>query len=79
MYTAGVMGLSFSIESSQYDPIVLEQKITEFISKYFKEDLTEKKYNNFLEGLITSKSEPFKDIFDEMRHFMEALKEYALG
>ena len=67
------MGMTFTIESSQYDPLYLEDKINNFIQDYYKTQLTVEKYNNFLSGLITQKSEPFKDIFEEMRHFMETI------
>ena len=33
-------------------------------------------YNNFLKGLITNKSEPFKDINDETSFLIAALKDY---
>lgn len=74
--THGIHGFTFAVESSNYDCCYVETKIFEFLETYINTGFTEEKYSNFLQGLITQKSEPFKDIFDEMRQNMQAFKDY---
>lgn len=77
-WNAGVSGLIFAIKSASYDPIQLEHRVFEFISKYFNNELDTKfdetKQNKFINGMISSKSEPFKDIYEEMDHYINSQK-----
>ena len=74
--TRGVPGLLFTIESSKYTPNHCEEKIMAFIETFYKEKLTEASYSDFLKGLINRKSVPHKDIYEETRWLMGALKDY---
>jgi secreted Zn-dependent insulinase-like peptidase len=76
--TRGIPGLLFTIESSKYTLDVVEPKIFKFIEDYFYEKLTEKVYQDYLKGLINRKSEPFKDLTEDSRFLMGALKDYSL-
>ena len=74
--TRGIPGLLFTIESSKYTLDVVEPKIFKFIEDYFYNKLTEKVYKDYLKGLINRKSEPFKDLTEDSRFLMGALKDY---
>ena len=46
-----------------------------FIESYYNDKLAETKYSDYLKGLINSKSEAFKDIGEDTRHLMSAIKD----
>ena len=48
----------------------------DFIKNFFETKLTEESYKEFLEGLINRKSVPHKDIYEETRFMMGAIKDY---
>ena len=48
----------------------------DFIKNFFDTKLTEESYKDFLEGLINRKSVPHKDIYEETRFMMGAIKDY---
>ena len=66
----------FTIESSKYTPNECQSKILQFITD-LQSKLTIEMYQNFVDGLIIRKSEPFKDIYQEMSYIMSALKTYS--
>jgi secreted Zn-dependent insulinase-like peptidase len=74
--TRGLPGLLFTIESSKYTLDVVEPKIYKFIKDFFEEKLNEKLYSDYLKGLINRKTEPFKEITEDSRFLMGALKDY---
>ena len=47
-----------------------------FIENFYKEKLTKSSYDDFLKGLINRKSVPHKDIYEDTRWLMGALKDY---
>jgi len=74
-YTKGVPGLTFTIESSAYSPLDLQPKILDFIQSFIAR-IDEKMYSNFLEGMISRKCEPLKDIYADSSYLMGCLKTY---
>lgn len=61
-YIRGVSGLLFTIESSVYTPIELQDKIMDFIKEFYETKLNEAMYLNFLNSVIIRKQQPNKDI-----------------
>ena len=55
---------------------VVEPKIYDFIKDFYENKLTEKFYSDHLQGLINRKSEPFKEITEDSRFAMGALKDF---
>ena len=78
-HTVGVPAMMFTIESSKFTPNELQLRIMTFLDDFYHKHLTEAMYTNFLEGLITRKSVPYKDIADEMGNLMASIKEYSIN
>ena len=59
--TAGVNGFCFIIQSAEYSPVQLEERISKFVKEFFEKGLTEAVFDEFKKGLIGRKKAGFKD------------------
>ena len=48
----------------------------DFIKEFYETTLTEQMYQNYLQGLIIKKSQPYKDIYQESSNLIAGLKDY---
>ena len=68
----GVYALSFEIESSNYGPKHLQERINSFVSGFIA-GFTQKKFDDYRSGIETKLLEPFKDIVEESRFLKSSL------
>ena len=76
--TRGVNGVLFIIESAEYDPLYLEQRIQKFIKDTYeivKSD--ENVYKEFYDGLLSRKKIGFKDIKEEASYLLGQMKDFS--
>lgn len=72
----GVHGISFEIESSNFQPDHLLERIEWFLHTFIK-DFSESKFKDYVKGLLAKLSEPHKDIVEESRSLRSNMVTYA--
>ncbi|CDW88765.1 a-pheromone processing metallopeptidase ste23 [Stylonychia lemnae] len=74
----GVFALLFTIESAEYDPLHLQEKIEKFIKEVIsKIQEKEEIYREYYEGLIARKKEGYKDIKEEAGYYFGQMREFT--
>lgn len=75
--TRGVLGFLYVIESAEYDPLDLQERIFKFVNSIIsKMKDNEYLFKEYLEGLIARKREGFKDMKEETSYYFGCMKEF---
>ena len=51
-YTCGIHGISLFVQSSDYSPVELEQRVFNFIDNFYEEFLNKETFERYKQGVI---------------------------
>lgn len=76
--TRGVQALNFTIQSAEYSPVSLQERIFGFIKDFFETILTEQLYIDYKAGLLTRKKKGFRDMNEESEYLFNNMKSFSM-
>ena len=77
--TNGVLGITLTIQSSEYDPLRLQREMLEFVDYFYNHIFDEKMFSNYKEGCLSRKTQGFSGFEDEVRYLYERIRCFSLS
>ena len=74
--TRGVQAMVYSVQSAEYSPVKLEERIFSFIRAFKEEILTEQMFNDYKKGLLSRRKKGFRDMNEESEYLFNNMKSY---
>lgn len=76
--TRGVQAMVYSVQSAEYSPVKLEERIFSFIRAFKEEILTEQMFNDYKKGLLSRRKKGFRDMNEESEYLFNNMKSYQM-
>ena len=77
--TNGVHGVSLIIMSPEHSPVVLQERILEFLDSFIVDQFDEKLFEDFRDGTIARKKQGYTNFAEEARSLFERLRLFSLS
>ena len=68
----------YSVQSAEYSPVKLEERIFSFIRAFKEEILTEQMFNDYKKGLLSRRKKGFRDMNEESEYLFNNMKSYQM-
>ena len=76
--TGGIYGLSFVLQSAEYSPIILQDKILDFIDKFYYEILDEPTFKKYKKGVLNRLKAGYSGLEHEADALLARLIHFSL-
>lgn len=73
-----MFGISFAVQSAEYDPIFLQEKIFEFIDNFYHDQLNQENFEKFKAGCLGRLRAGYKGLTDEASELYSRFTHFSI-